>query len=193
LRIVALTLASLTACASAPIHEPTSPTHLEDPGPAIPEARVHGETGETVALVVRSSHEGAIEHVRDALTALVEGDRPRLERMLAPTLVRASPTLSRTTRSRAAVLAIAFNPSRRRGITPGIPLDRLVVVDELRGVPLDDTALGDLPEGLEPTDVAVRVPLTNDGRSIFRSLLPGWGEEGQMIVGRRAPYVVKGL
>jgi hypothetical protein len=193
LRAASLALATLVACASTTLPDVSAPTHLEDPGAPTPEARMYGTTGAPVALIVRSPHEEVIEHVIETLTALVDGDRARLERLVAPSLVRASPSVGHSSRSRAAVLAIALNPSRRKGITPGLPLDRLVVVDELRVIPIDAVATGELPDGLEPTDVAVQVPLTSDGHAIFRALLPGWTDTGRIIVSTRAPLFVKGL
>jgi hypothetical protein len=193
LRAALLAFVALASCTPASLPDVSAPTHLEDPGAPTPEARSFGTTGVPVALLVRSPHEEVLEHVIETLTALVDGDRARLERLLAASLVRASPSVGHSARSRAAVLAIALNPSRRKGITPGLPLDRLVVVDELRVVPIDSVKSGALPAGIEPSDVAVLVPLTIDGSSIFRAMLPGWADTGQIVVGTKTPLLVKGL
>lgn len=127
------------------------------------------------------------------LAALVDGDRDLLEQRLATTLLRASPSIGATKRSRAAVLAIALNPSRRRAITPGVPLDRLVLLDEVRAIPLEDAALVKLPSELERGDVLVQVPLSAEGRAVFRAMLPGWSESGQILVRASEPPLVVGL
>lgn len=188
-----LAAAGIAACATKPIPEPSAPTHVEDPSPPLLTPTSRGETGASVAIAVSSPSSEAIALVREVLSAIIEGDRARLERALAPKLVRATPSIGKATRSRAAVMAIALNQSRRKNIPEGISLERLIDLDELRAIPLEALSPVDLHEDLEAEDVLVRVPLTPEGSAAFRSILPGWSELGNVIVGSRAPRVVKGL
>src|SRR5690606_34717267 len=103
-------------------------------------------------VVVRTVGDDVLELAQAALLAFVEGDREGLERVLAPSLVRVSPVFGKTRRSRSAVLAIALNPSRRSGATPGVPLDRLVLLDDLRAATLADLGETALPPGVSPSD-----------------------------------------
>lgn len=186
-------LFALLGCGAPTPTEPIARTHLEDRGPAQPRVERSGTTGGAVAVTVRADDEAALAIAREVLGALVEGDRPTLDRLLEASLLRTTPTLTSLSRSRSAVLTIALNPSRRTAITPGLPLDRLVLLDELVTVPVESLPEDERVVGLDPSDVVVEVPLTPEGRNVFRAMLPGWTEGGRLVVRAREPRLILGI
>jgi len=129
------------------------------------------------------------------LEALIAGERATMERLLGDRIALAQPRLTAPTRQPDDVLVIAMHPARRRVIDASATLDSLIDLEGLDANTLEgetgERSGRGLPQGMEGSDVVLTVPLTPAGRRVLPLLLPGWRQEGKVIVrGGADPRIV---
>jgi len=167
-----------------------------DPLPHTPQPRESVRGGEgPIGLAMSGGFNEARSMALRFLEALLAGERESMERLLGDRVALAQPRLTAPTRQRDDVLVIAMHPGRRRVLDPTTTLESLIDVEGLEANTLegetgDRTGRG-LPQGMEGTDVVLTVPLTPVGRRVLPMLLPGWRQEGKLIVrGGADPRIV---
>ncbi len=194
-RAVAVLLLCVS-CATAPPPEPLPPATDADPLPHTPQPQdgVRGGDG-PIGLAMSGGFNEARSMAIRFLEALVSGEREGMERLLGDRVALAQPRLTAPTRQRDDVLVIAMHPARRQAIDASTTLDSLIEIDSLEANTLEgetgDRSGRGLPQGMEGTDVVLTVPLTPTGRRVLPRLLPGWRQEGKVIVrGGADPRIV---
>lgn len=187
------------SCATAPPPEPLPPTSDADPLPHTPQPRDHVRGGDgPVGLAMSGGFTEARSVALRFLEALVAGERASMERLLADRVALAQPRLTAPTRRRDDVLVIAMHPARRRVLDPSTTLGALIDLEGIEANTLEAERGGRaagparrLPQGMEGSDVVLTVPLTPLGRRVLPMLLPGWRQEGKLIVrGDADPRIV---
>lgn len=184
------------SCATTPPPEPLPPATDADPLPhtPLPEERVRAGEG-PVGLALSGGFNEARSMAVRFLEALIAGERSSMERLLGARVALAQPRLTAPTRQREDVLVIAMHPARRRVLDASTTLDSLIDLEGLEANTLEgetgDRAGRGLPQGMEGSDVVLTVPLTPTGRRVLPLLLPGWRQEGKVIVrGGADPRIV---
>lgn len=154
-----------------------------DPPPWTPTPENAAWSSGAVGLTVSGGHDQARALARRVLQAMLDGDGAALERDLAPRVARVIPLGVPQDVAANLVRAVTL-PRRRNNLRLGTPLEQLVHLDRVDVSPLSRHLQNRAaPQGLLPTDLYVLIPLTDQGREIFRRLLGRrWGPHGAMLV-----------
>ncbi len=180
---VCLTVSACGGSEVVPPHPPAAPTTAMDPPPYTPPSRRVASPGEPAGLAVASGFEQARRMALELLEAIRVGDAAVLSRLLDERVARALPFVVATERSKEQVIASLLVESRRRGLDASLALADLVIADRVEIAPLASYLEGaEPPEGLQSTDVVVSLPIAEAGRRLLRRLVPGWNEQGRVIV-----------
>lgn len=189
--VLASTMALTLACGGTTEVEPTLPDTAADPLPYTPTpsgtAMAEGAVGVSISGGRDIGRAIAIQFI----TAVRDGDVPGLMEMLAEQLSRVVPRPTQRAIDRQRVLGILIG-NRARLTLSDLPVELIVDVDAITTMPLSE-AMGHLPipDGLLPTDVLIRVPLT--ARGAGARLAQGWGSEGAILVRGSGPGAIIGF
>ena len=179
---VSLAIACCSCGAASDPELTTVATGAGDPLPHTPPPQTSASTGQPVGLAVSGGFHEARGLASRFVEAVLAADADALAQLLDTRVARVQPRLNAATTVREAVLIGLLHPGRRRQIDPGLTLPDVLEADAIRAGTLASEHEGQLPQGLEPTDVLVTLPLTDRGKQSLGSLLSGWSTEGRLIV-----------
>lgn len=181
----------IVSCGGSPQLEPSLPDTAADPLPYTPAPTGSAVADGAVGVSIAGGRDAGRAMAIQFITAVRDGDIPGLSELLAERLSRVVPRPTQRAIDRQRALGILIANSARLSISD-LPVELIVDMDQIATMPLSE-AMGQLPipDGLLPTDIVVRLPLTPRGAGA--RLAQGWGSEGAILVRGSGPGAIIGF